>query len=400
VKSSYTKALLIVLIIFGYSCKVPYMPPVVSSPNNYLVVEGIINAGNTIADSTIIKLSRTAKLAANTTTNAELRAQVSVEDGQSFSATLKDAGKGNYVAGPLGLDNTKKYRLRIKTSDGKVYLSDLVAYVYTPPVDSIGFTATSNQVTIYANTHNPANNTRNYRWDFSETWEIQSPLQSFYMSNGKMIVDRDAANQYPVRCWQSDVSTGIILGSSSKLVTDVIYQQPITYIPGSSEKVSVRYSIFLKQYGLSDDAFKFWQQIQKNTESLGSIFDAQPSQINGNIHCTTDAAEPVFGYISITNIQTKRVYINRGSLPGYFASTGLAGCSFLDSIYYINPNVLGGGPPNVASELIPVPGAASIPVSAIYKNSPVPVGFVSTKPACVDCSFRGSKTAPSFWKEQ
>jgi hypothetical protein len=93
--------------------------------------------------------------------------------------------------------------------------------------------------------------------------------------------------------------------------------------------------MLLKQYGLSSDAYTFWSQMKKNTEELGSIFDAQPSQINGNIHCTTNPVEPVFGYVSITNIQTKRIYINRTSLPVTipFVTTALAACSTIDILY-------------------------------------------------------------------
>jgi hypothetical protein len=322
---------------------------------------------------------------------AELHAQVSVEDGLGFSVALKEMGKGNYAAGVLGLDNTKKYRLRIKTSDGKIYLSDMVGNTYTPPIDSIGYTVTNgNQVMIYANAHNPNNNTRYYRWDFSETWEFNAFYNSFYMTNGAAIVPRDDAHAFPARCWNSDASTNIILGSTAKLANDVVYQQPITYITGS-QKLTVRYSILLKQYGLSQDAFTFWSQIQKNTEQLGSIFDAQPSQINGNIHCTTNAVEPVFGYVTITNVQTKRVYINRTSLPTYFPSP-VNPCSE-DSVFY-NPPL---GKPSVAGVLIPF-GATEIPLEPFFLGSLVPVGYMSSVPACVDFSVSGSKVPPSFWK--
>lgn len=385
------------LFILTYSCKTPFQPTISSTATNYLVVDGVINTSNATTDSTIIKLSRTSKLSAANKPAPELHAVVSVEDGQGFSFTLHEMGKGTYATGPLGLDNAKKYRLRIKTADSKIYLSDLTATTYSPPIDSIGFTVTGNQVMIYANTHNPANNTRYYRWDFGETWEFRAAFVSFYETNGSSIVNRPPEHQYPARCWQSDASTDVLLNSTSKLVNDIVYQAPITYISGNSEKISIRYSILLKQYGLSEDAFKFWSQVKKNTEQLGSIFDAQPSQINGNIQCTTNPLEPVFGYISLTNVQTKRIYINRSAFPSSFFVPVV--CS-TDSIFYVNPkNPLGG--PNVATELIPLPGFNKVPLTPFYINNSIPPsGYISTVQACVDCSLRGAKVAPSFWKEQ
>ncbi len=395
-------------------CKVPYQPPVTASPNSYLVVEGVINTANGSTDSTIIKLSRTISLLKPDKPNPELYAQIFVEDGQSYIAALKDAGLGSYVAGPLGLDSTKKYRLRIITADKKVYLSDLVSATYTPPIDSIGSTVLDQQIMIYVNAHNPANNTRYYRWEFTEDWNFISPLESFYMTNGAQIIPRTAANKLPLNCWGHDASTNVILGSTAKLASDVIYQTPLAYINSTSDKLDYRYSMLLKQYGLSADAFKFWSQTQKNTEQLGTIFDAQPSQINGNIQCITNPAEPVFGYISVTNIQIKRVYINRASIAVPFISDFDEACILhVDTVFRIDPELLIGvikPTPNYpvwSNTLIPA-GSYLIPVTRSTRwfidwtsKFPTPVGdtiYVAAPLKCLDCSLRGPTKPPPWWK--
>jgi hypothetical protein len=180
-------------------------------------------------------------------------------------------------------------------------------------------------------------------------------------------------------------------------MNDVVYQQPITYITGS-QKLTVRYSMLLKQYGLSSDAFTFWSQVQKNTEQLGSIFDAQPSEIAGNIHCTTNAAEPVFGYVSVTNIQTKRVYINRTSLPTDFP--GPTNTCPEDSVFYntsFSPAPV--GKPTVEVTLIPF-GSTEIPLLPFFLNGALsPSGYISSVSGCANCSINGSKVPPPFWTE-
>jgi hypothetical protein len=118
------------------SCRKPYNPPAIASPNSYLVVEGIINIGT---DSTIIKLSKTLKLSSGTTTNPVLQAMVYVQSDQNVIFPLTETTNGNYVSAGLNLDNTHKYRLSIKTADNLQYLSDYVTVLNSPPIDSISY---------------------------------------------------------------------------------------------------------------------------------------------------------------------------------------------------------------------------------------------------------------------
>jgi hypothetical protein len=57
--------------------------------------------------------------------------------------------------------------------------------------------------------------------------------------------------------------------------------------------------------------------MKKNTEGTGSVFDAQPSELVGNIHCTTNATEPVIGYIDICTVQESRTFIKNSQVPNW-----------------------------------------------------------------------------------
>lgn len=377
---------LLFLTALIWACKKPYNPPATTAPSNYLVVEGVIN-GNT--DSTIIKLSRTLNIAQNVNSAIETKAKLTVEDVSGNIYLLNEVSKGRYTGGPLNLDSTKKYRLHIQTSNGKTYLSDYVQFTPTPAIDSIGYTVTGDGLQIYANTHDPKNNTRYYRWDFTETWKFHSKYQSNYVTNGNAIVLR-RADQMVYYCFTSDVSSNIILGSSEKLQQDVIYQNPITTIVSTSEKIENKYSILLKQYALTKDAYLYWQNLKKNTEQLGSIFDAQPSTTSGNIHNAADPSEPVIGFISATNVKSKRVFISKDALPTSWQPSSPYNCE-QDSTYfnYYKQN-------QVALFLIPI-GSTAIPTSEISTNSGI-VGYLSSAIECVDCTIRGTTKQPIFWK--
>ena len=64
--------------------------------------------------------------------------------------------------------------------------------------------------------------------------------------------------------------------------------------------------------------------MKKNTEQTGSLFDPQPSQLSGNIHCLTDPNELVIGYVEITQEQTQRIFISSSEVSDWHYDPGCA----------------------------------------------------------------------------
>jgi len=372
------------LLLTALGCKKPYAPSIVADPPSYLVVEGVIVAG---ADSTIIKLSRTVNLAKKITNSPVAHATLSVESDGNTSYPLTEVKTGVYASPALNLDNSKKYRLRIKTPDNHIYLSDFTAVSVTPPIDSIGFKILDKGLQIYINAHDAQNKTRYYRWNYEETWIFHSTYYSGFMSNGITIIPRPL-NQQIYQCFASDTSTSILLGSTARLTQDVVYQTPITFISPTSEKIGIKYSILLRQYALTSEAFTFWTNLKKNTEQLGSIFDAQPSQINGNIHDVNNPTEAVVGYISTSTVQTKRIFIDDTELPRNWRPDYPVSCH-IDSFYYSDPKF-------GKNEVIDLVSSSDIPISSFGVRTIE--GYLAADRPCVDCTIRGKTQPPSFWK--
>ncbi len=394
-KTSTTFITAIVLIAILFGCREKYIPPQIAANANYLVVDGVI-ASN---DTTVIKLSRTTKLSNGAVAQAEAGAKVTVESDANASYVIKETKtKGTYSSGaPLVLNPTAKYRLRIitNTNTHATYLSDFVPVKDSPPIDSIGYSLPTNGLHIYANAHDATGNTRYYRWSYVETWNFHANFDSEYIETYNRWINFRTLAQGIFSCWASNASTDVVLASSAKLTQDVIYQAPITIVPSPSQKISVKYSILVKQYALTQDAFNFWQLLKKNTEQLGSIFDAQPSSITGNIHNIADNTEPVLGYISAGSVQQKRIFVDNTVLPtGWGRENPLPGCA-IDSLYPIYPPI----PP-------PPPGALT--VTQIYYNAylaltpnvPKPgdtTFWFGARPACADCTLKGTNKKPFFW---
>ena len=299
------KLLFFFMLLLAVGCKEKFNPVVVATATNYLVVEGLINSGQ---GTTNIHLSRTTKLADTTVLKPELGAQVMVEGDDNMQYLLSEKGAGVYAAGPLTLNSNNKYRLRIHTSNGKDYISDFVPVKPSPPIDSVSWKKGNNEVLISVNTHDPQNNTKYYRWDYEETWEYHSFLNSHLEYRNGLLYTRDSTNQIS-KCWRIVNSPDVAIGSSTSLSEDVISQHLLVHIENGSQKTSIRYSILVKQSALTKEAFNFWTLLRKNTQQLGGIFDAQPSEITGNIHCLTNAKEVVIGFVSVGAVTEKRILI-------------------------------------------------------------------------------------------
>lgn len=363
-------------MLFIGACKDRYNPPAVSFNSSFLVVEGYLNGSGT----TSIKLSRTFKLADSASVTLEQNAQVKVESNTGSSYSLAPKGSGVYEA-QIVFNPAQQYRLHVITSGNKEYLSDYVVYKVTPAVDSISWRRNSSGVQVYVNAHDDQNKTIYYRWDYDETWAIQSAFYSNVEYRNKMIVTRNPAINI-FYCWQSQTSTRILLGSSAKLTKDVISMSPVTAIPNGSLMLSVKYSILLRQYALPEKAYQYWLNLQKNTENLGSIFDPLPSEISGNIHCVTTPSEPVIGFISAGTVQSKRIFISNSEVSnwGYYEDCELDFVpNIKDSIdFYFSDGYY--SPTTITNSPSGAPG----------------YNFSST--GCIDCTLRGTNVKPSFWQ--
>ncbi|HEY0355078.1 MAG TPA: DUF4249 domain-containing protein, partial [Flavisolibacter sp.] len=298
------KILFVLGLIFLIGCKDDYDVELRSSDVSMLVVEGVLNAGQ---GPTTIRLTQSVSLQDPAQVKPVTNAILTVENSGGSVYPLSPAGSGYYTHNQLPLVMGQQYRLRIKTGS-KEYLSDYVEARPTPDIDSVTWSRDADGLKIFASTHDATNNTRYYKWDFDETYEIRSFYSAMYQWLGDTtIVPTPAPHNY--RCWKYDHSKTIIIGSSAQLQSDVISNFPVHFIPLGSEKLSYRYSILLRQQSLDKTAYQYFQLMKKNTESLGSIFDPQPSELKGNIRCITDPAEGVIGYLTASEFKEKRIFI-------------------------------------------------------------------------------------------
>jgi hypothetical protein len=366
------------LLFFFLNCTTPYNPPSIKGNNQFLVVDGFIRNGQ---DSTIITLSRSANLGDPAGPQPELGAQVAIVGQTSGVYPLVNLGNGQYAIYPLNLDITQQYQLKITATNGEQYASDFIPVRQSPPIDSLHWQDDSTGVTIYVNTHDPQNNTRYYQWDFTQTWEHLAYYNSTIelLSDGSWIAR--PPDQQIYQCWTTNNSTSILVASTAGLTQDLIYENPINFINSGSVELSYLYSILVRQYAITQQAYQYWQSLKQNTELTGSIFQPEPTSVTGNLHCLNNPNEPVFGYVSASSEASTRIFISLSQLGYWLYANPNFDCTSwiprIDSLPYYST--------------IPLVYQPFLVCSAVCN---VALSFRS----CVDCQYYGGiNVKPTFW---
>ncbi|WP_375443349.1 DUF4249 domain-containing protein [uncultured Fibrella sp.] len=368
-------ACLLLLLVVG-SCVDPYRPPEISSPESYLVVSGFFNS--TPGASTAIRLSRTQNLTDNKTPILETKAQVTIESKGKTNYVLTEGSSATYTLAGITPQAGEMYRLHIRTARGSEYYSDYVPVVKSPPIDSVSWRIDEENVQINVNTHDPTNNTRYYRWDYDETWEYKAIFNSLFELKSNEVINRQESLY---NCWSSGASTNIITTSTTRLSKDIVSQFPVAYIPGSSPKFGIKYSILVKQMALTQAGFNYYDQLAKLTQNIGSVFDPQPTQITGNIHSATNESELVMGFFRVGSVETKRIFIANSQLPKWPPYYGDGGC-LLDTLLI---DQVRKNQSFIVTTWQPPPGTT--------------IFYLTTTQTCMDCRLRGgTNKQPDFWK--
>ena len=72
------------------------------------------------------------------------------------------------------------------------------------------------------------------------------------------------------------------MGKTDHLESNTVYHK-LNTIHRTSDKISYLYYTEVKQMSISEEAYNYWSNLQRNSEEIGGIFAPQPSEMIGNI---------------------------------------------------------------------------------------------------------------------
>lgn len=378
------RAILLLLLFTGlFSCVEPYNPETIGY-DNMLIIEGIIFDDPAMMPK--VTISRSIPLSREGGYISETGAEVSVEcdDGTSFSFFEINPGVYRTPGVPVIPEQGKSYRLRVVTSDQKVYVSGFEPYNPPAPIDSVTFRAEYTKVTefgeweyglkFYANASSRDDKPVYLRWLLDATYNYAAQYPCNFVWTGS------AVENYPGQnyrfCWKSLKIPGIFIADSYGMEGNKVAGAELNFVSQYGDELTIRYSLNVVQLTISRSAYEFWYDLKKITDGTGGLYETQPFRVRGNIECISDPGTRAGGVFEVAGVSHTRVFADR---PSEFEIR-----PFICSLVPIGPGGLSWDllPPNIFVSEIDVEKYAT----TLHQE-------------CYDCRLKGGTTVrPFFWE--
>ncbi|NVK52128.1 MAG: DUF4249 domain-containing protein [Flavobacteriaceae bacterium] len=226
-----------------------------------------------------------------------------------YLSTVKFAAKVNV-----------NYQLSITTSKGVVYESKPTKITSASKIDDVYVTlgkniANEDEFSINVDSYDPNNKSKYYRYEYEETYKIEapfwSPLEAVVInSNPKRVEIINKKDKTKKVCYQTNYSKGIIQTETSDLSEDRVTKFPVRKINAKDFIISHRYSILVKQYVQSFEAYTYYKILNKFSNASNILSQSQPGFFSSNISSTTDKDEKVLGFFEVSAVSEKRIFFN------------------------------------------------------------------------------------------
>jgi len=352
------------------------------SYENFLVIYGMVTTDNGPYEVTILKTSKIE------TTNADSvgNANVSISDDKGNSILLAEVNTGRYhtpetFTGQIGT----KYKLHIELQEGKQYESDYVELIDVQDISELRAEHITKQATVttkteegyqfYINTEQSNWEQKYYKWDINEDWEFHMPFYIYLYWDGNSFTRVDIPNA----CYHNSHMPDIAIANTDDFQTNYLINYPLIFI-GKSRKLQFGYGITVRQYALSEFAYKYWKSAIENT-SPDPINSKQLYPVPGNLKCISNPDEPVYGIFEASAVKTKSIEVKK--LPNEDFERYICGSN--GWIAELLPQSLLGWHPEPAYIGIPVGGSTG--------------GWtVVDSKTCVFCEYAGGTAVrPEYW---
>lgn len=401
------------LLVAFASCIDPYIP-VLNNYSSLLVVEGLITNENKPYK---IKLGRTTSHEESIPEMVN-DANVSIIDGNGRKVTLQHCGDGYYKTDSTSFTGVigQKYTLQIITSDGKEYKSEESVMLPVAPIDKIYFEKGEEisgilgelftGLKIFVNSSVAPEMNKFFRWSYEEDWKIRMPNPQVYTY--EYVNDTTINFEYvPVIksfCWKKYQPGEIITGSILPGEDNQMLKKEISFIaPVKSDRLTIQYSILVKQYSISEMEFNFWNNLKKAGEAGGDIFASQPFPVISNIHNVNNREEQVLGFFEVSSVTRKRLFVTSHELEALNLPHYRSACDEIpkspddfgpanftwDDVYHMYTDK--GKYVFVRPEVTP----NTLVAGHVYVRNLLELVFAPT--ACVVCETSGLTTKPDFW---
>ena len=357
----------------------------------------------------------------------ERNARVRILDEMQNEYKFEESEPGIYNAiVPFAAQKGVKYSLYVETNDGTSYSSDPESFEAESQIENVYAERGINDVNeeglfIYTDSFDSTGESQYYRYEYEETYKIIAPYwgpKGFKLTNYQpcnpdrssptIIYDLEIVNrtQEEQTCYNTVLSSDIVQTSSAGLSSAKVDRFRVRFIPATDFILTHRYSILVKQYVQSTNAFSYYKSLD-NFSSTASIFsEIQPGFLEGNIMVDNNDDKKVLGYFEVTSVSEKRIFFGfRDFYPDAPFPLYIKNCvpfsTLLEHASYCYEGELPGNP--CPESLIERMARNSIRYLDSNEDGLVgitcPGPYVVVERECGDCTALGSNIKPDFWIE-
>ncbi|GAA3596270.1 DUF4249 domain-containing protein [Flavivirga amylovorans] len=404
-KKIYYNVLFLVSLLCVFSCTEPFSL-VTKSFEDVIIVEA------TITDELKhqqIKVSRTFLLESDKQVfekNAIVKIETNTNEVYNFSETQDGLYTSDIAFKAIeGLS----YKLSISTSDGSSYSSN---EEFLPPKAEIknlyGELVNLNGkigIQVLVDSNENLGDANFFRYEYEETYKIVVPFYNEYnalitnvIGSGKDIeydIEFELKAQQGKICYSNNYSTEILLANVDGINENALTQVPIRFIPANDPVIRERYSILVKQYVQSAEAYNFYDILKELSADESLLVDNQPGFIQGNMFSLQSSSEKVIGFFNVSTVSTKRIFFDYSNfeigLPTYIFDCDLTVLDYNIDEEPTNEKLL-------LYESLLFNGYKY--VSHVESDNPdLKPTYTIVQSGCGDCTTFSSNIKPAFWED-
>ena len=396
-KRTYQFFTIIVLSVVMHSCIETFEDFKTETFESALVIEATIT--NELKKQEIL-LSRTFALEEDGP-SPESNAEVKVIDDLQNEYIFQEADSGRYVSTiAFNAEPNRIYKLSIKTADGRSYTSDQTQLTQATQIDNLYAVREFNQdgiegVSILVDSFDPAGNSKFYRYEYEETYKIVAPkyvpFEIVFHEGSRVNFDRVIRVEQEKICYNTVVSNSIILTSTTNLTEDRVSQFPVRFLSRENYIISHRYSILVKQFVQSREAFVYYEALQKFSQLENLFSENQPGFFNGNVFSENNRDEKVIGFFDVSSVNLRRMYFNYSDFfPNEDSLPFAINCGF------VAPELISFGGNTPLFDHI----RSGFQYFSVNEGDRYGLGpFLLVQRECGDCTALGKTEIPDFWIE-
>jgi hypothetical protein len=307
--------LLFIILFMAFSCIKPYDPDIDKDVSTKYVVNGRVTDMEGWQEVRV-SLSSPAESPEYIPVQG---CQVAIQDDKGNVFELEEYQTGAYQ---VWIDEDyltagTGYKVEVQTPDGELLQSTFDTMAVCPPLDSVYYifkeipttdpTVYIRSMQYYVDLVAEGYESYYFKWEVEETWEYHSrhALEYYYDGDWHPVYPPDSSNW---KCWESGLVPEVFTLATASFTSNNYPQVPLHIIDGRSSRLSVLYSILVRQLAISEKTYNYWEQLRENSAKEGGLYEKQPLAIEGNIQNASDPGKTVLGYFYAASESTRRYF--------------------------------------------------------------------------------------------